>query len=418
VATIEKRRGGYRLVFWYRGERVQGAVKAANAREAQQVKVRAERNLQLLLEGRLEYRPGDDLFMLMISDGKLNAPPVITERVTLGEFFRRFRENRPPGKEGNTRYTEDIHIAHLLRILGEKTCVHDIGPKQLQEYVTTRSTEASRLGGTVSHVTIKKELGTLTSVWNRWGVAQGLVLAPLSTRNLEYPKGKEKPPFQTWEQIERKVAQGASEELWNSLFLTVAQVGELLAHVGAGVSVIRGRERRFSFVYPMFVFCAHTGARRSEMLRSRREDFDFERGEVTVREKKKDRSKEETYRQVPMTPLLRQAMGEWFAAHPGGPLTFCRRADEPLTEQMANHHFRWALDGSKWEVIRGWHCLRHSFVSNLACKGIDQRIIMALVGHLNPETTRRYQHLFPSTVQDAIRLVFGDGKGAVIADAR
>lgn len=324
VATIEKRRGAYRLVFWYQGKRYQGAVKAADDQDAEQVKTRAERNLQLLLEGRLEYRSGDDLFMLMVSDGKLNAPPVITERVTLKEFFRRFRENRPPGKEGNTRYTEDIHIRHLLRVLGEKTCIHDVGPKALQDYVTARSGEASQLGGTVSRVTVRKELGTFMSIWNRWGVAQGLVPGPLSLRNLEYPKGKEKPPFQTWEQIERKIAQGGSEDLWDSLYLSVAQVEELLAHVQKGVSLLRKRERSFPFVFPMFAFCAYTAARRSEMLRSRREDFDFERGEVTIREKKKDRTKE-TYRHVPMTAALRAAMEAWLATHPGGPLAFCRR---------------------------------------------------------------------------------------------
>ena len=51
------------------------------------------------------------------------------------------------------------------------------------------------------------------------------------------------------------------------------------------------------------------------MLRSRREDFDFDRNEVTIREKKKDHSKEETYRHVPMTPLFRQAMVDWFSIH-------------------------------------------------------------------------------------------------------
>src|SRR5579885_3388454 len=371
MASLELQKGWYRIVFRYGGKKYQRALDTQSQREALALKVRVEENLKLLERGRLEYKPGDDLVTLLLSDGRLNAPPVITERATLAEFFRRFKEKRPPAKEGNTRYTEDIHIAHLLRVLGGKTCVHDVGPRQLQEYITTRSRQASRLGGTVGHVTIKKELGTLTSIWNRWGVAQGLVPGPLSTRNLEYPKGKEKPPFQAWEQIERKIAQGASKELWDSLFLTVAQVSELLAYVRAGVSLVRGHTRAFPFVYPMLVFCAHTGARRSEMLRSRREDFDFERGEVTIREKKKDRSKEETYRHVPMTPLLHQAMLDWLVAHPGGALTFCRRADESLTEQMANHHFRWAVEGSKWAVIRGWHCLRHSFVSNMACKGVD-----------------------------------------------
>jgi integrase len=408
MATIEKRRGGYRLVFWYQSERYQGAIKAANDRDAKQAKARVERNLQLFQEGRIECPPGADFFSLMISDGKLNAPPAPpARRIDLGELFDHYKKNRPPSKEGGTAYTEDIHLAHLLRILGGKTAAAELNHEKLQGYVNARRQEDGRRGSKVSHVTVKKELGTLSSLWNNWALPNGLVTGPLPTRKLDYGKKKEKPPFQTWKQIERKVAAGASPELWDSVYLTVAQVGELLEYVRTNPSLIRGHKHAFPFVYPMFAFCAHTGARRSELLRSRREDFDFEHGVVTIREKKKDRSKEETYRHVPMTPTLRRVMQAWFAAHPGGRLTFCTKPDKPLSEQMANHHFRWALEGGKWKVLRGWHCLRHTFVSNLACKGIDQRIIMGLVGHLNAETTQRYQHLFPSTAQDAMRLVFG-----------
>ena len=109
-----------------------------------------------------------------------------------------------------------------------------------------------------------------------------------------------------------------------------------------------------------------------------------------------------------MADQLREALQEWFKVHPGGPNTFCKTPNEPLTEAMATHYLRWTLDGSRWEVMRGFHCLRHSFISNLASRGISERIIMSLAGHLNRETTRRYAHLIPSTVQDAVRLVFND----------
>jgi integrase len=176
-------------------------------------------------------------------------------------------------------------------------------------------------------------------------------------------------------------------ELWDALFLTVPEIETLLVDVKKAKA--RWKNSDFPWVYPMFAFTAHTGARRSEMLRSRVEDIDFEAGEVTIREKKKDRSKEETYRHVPMTPLLRGALQDWLAVHPGGPYTFCKTAGEPLSEQMANHYLRWTLDSGKWKVIRGWHTLRHSFVSNLASRGVSEAIIMKLAGHLNKETTRR-----------------------------
>jgi integrase len=410
MASLENQKGWWRIVLRYDGQKHQRALETQDKRKALQLKARVEENLVLLKQGRLAYEPGGDLITLLLSDGKLNATPKVDRPLRLGELFDRYKQDRPPSKEGVTAYTEDIHLAHLVRLLGKRTLPADLTHEKLQGYVTARRQEPGRRGGKVSQVTVKKELGTLSSLWNKWALPNRLVPGPLPTSNLDYGKWKEKPPFQTWGQVERRIAAGGPEELWDSVFLSVGQVEELLAHVRGGVSLVRGRKRSFPFVYPMFVFCAHTGARRSEMLRSRREDFDFDAGDtgvVTVREKKKDKNKEETHRQVPMTPLLKQTMGAWFQVHPGGPLTFCKEPGVPFTPQMAHHHLRWALEGGKWKVLRGWHVFRHSFVSNLASEGVDQRIIMALVGHLNPETTRRYQHLFPSTNQEAMRKVFG-----------
>jgi integrase len=362
--------------------------------------------------------------VLMLSDGKLNAKVEVTERVDLGEFFKRYQANRPPGKEGNTAYTEDIHIRHLLRLLGERTALPDV-PGKLQAYVTARAKEETHQGGTVSRVTIKKELGTLTSLWNRWGANNGLVTGTLSLRNLEYPKKADKAPFQTWDQIKRRIDYGQfteeeQAELWDALYLTVPQVEELLGYVKtAGCLVRPNRPRRtFPWVYPMFAFCAYTGARRSEMLRSRVEDLDFEGDEVRVREKKKDRTKRETFRHVPMVPELKEVLRAWLEAHPDGPYTFSKNAGEPLTEQMATHYLRWTLAGSKWAVVRGWHVLRHSLISNMVSRGVPERVLMEVAGHLNAETSRRYQHLLPSTVRDAFRLVFGGREGAQGAEPR
>lgn len=420
MASLENQKGRWRIVLRYNGQKYQRALDTDSEEEALIQKARVEENLKLLERGRLEYHPGDDLVTLLLSDGKINARPEVTRRVTLGEFFERFQANRPPGKEGNTAYTEDIHITHLLRLLGARTPLPEV-PGKLQGYVNARSQEAGRRSECVSHVTVKKELGTLTGIWNRWGMREGLVMQTLSLRNLEYPKKREKPPFQTWEQIERRIARGkltADEQagLWDALFLTVAQIEELLAFVRDNGCLIRKNRRVFPWVYPMLAFCAYTGARRSEMLRSRLEDLDFDGDEVSIREKKKDREKEFTLRHVPIVPQLKAILLDWLREHPGGPMTFCRTAGEPLTEQMATHYLRWALDGSKWEVVKGFHVFRHSMISNMVSRGVPERVLMAVAGHLNAETSRRYQHLLPSTVQDAMGVVFG--KALLATEAR
>ena len=170
------------------------------------------------------------------------------------------------------------------------------------------------------------------------------------------------------------------------------------------------------FIYPMFVFAAHTGARRSEMVRSRIADLDFEGNMVTVRERKKVHSKTTT-RRVPMTPLSAEILKEWIKQHPGGVQTFCqppgvirsktvRTEPTPVTRDEAHDHFKRTLKGSKWELLRGWHIFRHSFISLLASKGVDQRLIDSFVGHTTEEMRRRYRHLYPSIQQSVMAAVF------------
>ena len=60
----------------------------------------------------------------------------------------------------------------------------------------------------------------------------------------------------------------------------------------------------------------------------------------------------------------------------------------PLTAKECHDHFKRTLRDSEWEVVRGLHILRHSFISCLAAAGVDQRIIDDIVGHCSEEMRR------------------------------
>jgi integrase len=283
--------------------------------------------------------------------------------------------------------------------------VGTVAIETLQAYVNARGKEKGRRGRPISHVTIQKEIGTLSSVWNRWARPLGLVDGLAPTKGLIYAKVRAKPPFQTREQIERQIERGGLsapeiKDLWSSLFLTLGQVQELLAHV-------RGRGGR-PWVYVALCLAAYTGARRSEILRSRVDDLDFDAATITIREKKRDRTREMTFRTVPMSAGLKEALRSWLQSeHPGGPYTICGHDGRSLTRQAMTKAFRSAVDGSSWQVVQGYHVLRHSFASYCVLKGVDQRIIDAWMGHQTEAMRRRYSHLFPDQQQTAIRSVFG-----------
>ena len=108
----------------------------------------------------------------------------------------------------------------------------------------------------------------------------------------------------------------------------------------------------------------------------------------------------------------------WLSSHPGGRQLFCLASESTtsqstgatlLTPDMATDHFNRTIADSKWEVIRGWHVFRHSFASNCASAGVDQRFIDSWMGHQTDEMRKRYRHLFPTTQATALAQVFGSG---------
>ena len=110
---------------------------------------------------------------------------------------------------------------------------------------------------------------------------------------------------------------------------------------------------------------------------------------ITIREKKRDRSREMTFRTVPMADVLRGVLRVWLDEnHSGGPYTLCGRGERPFTRQMISKAFRSAVKESPWQVVQGYHVLRHSFASNCALKGVDQRVIDSWMGH-QTEAMRR-----------------------------
>jgi integrase len=440
VAAIARGKSGvWNILFRYGGKQYHKSLEVRDEEEAALLKARVELRLRNLKLGVIDLPQGGDIWEFLKSDGKRSSKVQAPEVSTLDALFTRYEQGLPKGAlEANSMDTFRLHRKHLLRLLGGRTHLGSITMTALQGYVNGRSREAHR-GTPISPRTIKKEVATFRAVWN-WGRRHGLVTPEAPSKGLIYEKGDEKQPFQTWEQIERQVGRGGLsraevKNLWSVLFLTGGQVAECLEYV-------RSRDL-LPLVYPMFVFVAHTGARRSEMVRSRVEDIDFAAKRVWLREKKRDRSVKETVRYVEMTPQLEKVMAEWLGSrHPGGRYTFChedvvkcskkrglttghhrgpngrdmanvrprteRPGREPLTIKEATYHFKHALAGSKWAVLRGFHVFRHSFASNLAAAGARQEAIDKMMGHQTEEMRRRYRHLFPEETVDALRKVFGD----------
>jgi integrase len=330
-----------------------------DAHEADFIASSAERTLSLIEQGVLDVPDGADL-VSFVSGGKKAEKPKPPPLRSLGELKQRYLDAHSLGAmEGNSFDTIRTHLQHFAQTVGEGFAIQALALEHLQQHVERRAKQTGFFGLPLSAVTLREV-----------------------------------------------------KQLWDCLFLGTQQVDEFLAFVRAAA--------RHPFLPAMFVFAAHTGARRSELLRARVGDIDFEGGAVVTHEKKRVQGKR-THRRVPLSPLLEQVLRDWLTRHPGGQALFChqlqvprsktrRTAGVPLTRNEANDHFKRTVVRSKWKVLRGWHVLRHSFVSNCAAKGVDQRMIDEWVGHQTEEMRKRYRHLFPDQQRQAIRSVFGEGQ--------
>ena len=445
MAFAQKRGEWYRVVFHYNGKRYRKCLKTQNEVAAEAVAGGVKRTLMMLEQGLLRIPAGANVVSFILSGGqevKLpHASPIPkVEVATLGNLKTQYVDAISIGSmEENSLNTVKMHLKHFVGILGEDFELPGLKLSHLQGHVNTRAKAKGLHGHKLSATTIRKEIASFRAAWN-WGVLAGLVTGSFPNKGLKFPKLDEKPPFQTWQEIERRIARGGLingqvSEMWESLFLQKTEIEEMIGY-------IKGHAR-MPWLHPLVCTAAFTGARRSELVRIEIGDVDFELNTILIREKKRSREKRTT-RRVTITPFLKQVLQDWLADHPGGQFLFTHRdhvfrskkrsrttghlsegtrpsslkgrmqtvkkrqspAHGALTRNEVHDHLKRSLADSKWKVLRGIHTLRHSYISCLASAGVDQRIIDELAGHQTPEQQKRYRHLAPSLKEEAVNRAF------------
>ncbi len=406
MASLELRNKTYRITFMYGGRKYGYSLDTGDRQTAEALRGGVEKTLMLIEQRILRLPDGADVVAFVRAGGMVEEPPKpVPERLTFGQFKKKYLETHSGGAmEDNSLKTVAMHLNHFQRSLGERFPIQDLSLADLQGHVNERRKKKYR-GKLLSPVTLRKETASLRAAWN-WASLNGMVSGVFPSKGLVYPKSDEKSSFMTRAEIERRINPAMLEaeqvDLWGCFYLTQAELPELLQHVK--------EKAAYPWIYPLVCLVAHTGARRSEALRVLVTDVDFEAKTVLIREKKRNR-KQRTTRRVPLIPFLAGVLKDWLAVHPSGHSLFCqagpvsrskkrsrttghrtegqrpstlkgrlatvRNRDIPavgaVTKNEAHDHLKRTLAGSKWEVVKGFHVLRHSFISACASKGIDQR---------------------------------------------
>jgi integrase len=298
MAWLERRGKKYRISYRLGGTLHRHSLGTADKGEADSCLARLEDSLNRLDRGWLKPPPaGADLSLFLLSGGEVTGVPPLRAPtpLILGALIQGYREAQATAIEADSLATVGTHLGHFVKSFGADFFIQSLTLDDLQRHVERRRKERGRRGK-VTGYTIRKEVNTLAAAWE-WAVLSNKLTGVFPNRGMKYPKDAEKPPFQTRAEIERRIEReglvgDAAEELWDGLFLTLAEVGELLEFVRTGAM--------HPFLYPMVCLAAHTGMRRSELLRCRVADIDLDAGIVVIREKKRLKGKTST-RRVPLS---------------------------------------------------------------------------------------------------------------------
>jgi site-specific recombinase XerD len=316
MASLQLKGDTWYCQFMFKRERHTFTVGKVEESEARAVAAKVDYWLMRVRQNLVQIPPGCTLLDFVRYDGKPPDQPTPEKKLfTLANLRDEYLTLHAKVLDARTVGDMKGHWKHLTRLLGEKEAAEMLTLAALQNYVI------ARVGEGVEGATAKKEVVTLRTCWN-WAVRMDMLKGAFPNKGLRFPKGQEKPPFMTFAEVTRRVAAGASEELWESVFLTRPEIEQLLQCVD--------EKAAYPWVAPMFWFAAHAGARRSELLRVQKDDIDLEAGTVLVREKKRRRDVRESTRRVPLSDALKERLRKWLTDHPGGPYLFCHSYTNPV----------------------------------------------------------------------------------------
>lgn len=153
------------------------------------------------------------------------------------------------------------------------------------------------------------------------------------------------------------------------------------------------------------LFALRTGCRIGEQLAVKWSDIDFQSGKVIFRSSiwkgEEGPTKTGYERTVNLSPTLREILRS--VRHDLGPYVFCDAEGKPLTYGHYQALLKAILKRSGLRHIT-WHCLRHTFASQLVSRGVHLKYVQEALGHSTIIMTMRYAHLAPSSGEEVALL--------------
>lgn len=163
-----------------------------------------------------------------------------------------------------------------------------------------------------------------------------------------------------------------------------------------GQEVLRLLAECKKHIRPIVTVALNTGMRRGEILKLKWEDVDLRNGLLLLKDTKNGES-----RAVPINAAVREVLAG-IVRRLDSKYVFCNPKGQPLKE--IKHGFESACRKAGIRDFR-FHDLRHSAASFMAMGGVSLLAIGTILGHKTASMTKRYSHLSPGHLQDAVAVI-------------
>jgi len=242
-------------------------------------------------------------------------------------------------------------------------CLHEITPKDIEQYRAARFKE-------VSKATINRTLNCLSSLYNRaieWGKAEYNPMSKI--KQFKVP--------------DKRIRYLEKEEI-EKLLTTIDQLT-------AG-----NKHGQYTHLKPIVIVALHTGMRKSEILGLKWHDIEIKRNIIHLHDTKNGEKRE-----VPMNKTVQKAI-IGVLKNPESQYVFCNQGCKPY----GNVRKSFFTACKKAGIINfRFHDLRHTFASQLVMSGVDLNTVRELLGHKSIKMTLRYSHLSPDHKKRAVDIL-------------
>ena len=401
VANLGRKGDIYVARFRYLSKEYKKSLKTSNVADARAAMHGVEQAIHRLTTGMMQVPPGVDPGDFILSGGTLKQAAALRANVpTIASLIDDYLANQSHIAISYL-YTQAVHLRNFRKTLGKRVDMpcDRVSHRDLEQHLQSRLKERTA-------DTVAKERFTLVKLFD-WAVSHGFMEISPAAKLPSIRGDADKKPFRTSGEIEVTLTRGGLNDdeaasLWNSVYLTPDEIGGLLG-------LVRAKATR-EFAPLLHAIPAYSGMRRGEVLRLIWDDVEFEQDSIIARSRKQSRQQSETARRIDLHPELKALLLDWRKRRPRGQYVIGDETSAgPLAPQTANRYFcqpmrgtSWCLDGKRRWFKVGFHTYRHSFASNLAARGVDQRIIDEWMGHQTEAMRKRYRHLFPKDRRSAM----------------